>query len=988
MTSSQLLATGLGAATAAFLVAAIGLGSCGHAPLPSSASAPRPPGLLTSSPVGLVEGRVETLVSGQRIPLPDVDLELKDSGSLAVLANAVSRVDGSFTFPRQPAGTYKISAQRAGLVDFTTPGAVTVTATDVYVGDLTMIPSGNVVFGRVTTLDGSPTDYDFPHFGVSERTAVTLVDFNDVPVLPSVVANDRGDYVLGDLPSGSHVVRAQLGDVLARADVAVSGTSMVDLLLQNSKPEVSTIVARSDGVGVRKVAPGESVFVTVDASDADADTLHYDWRVSPSNGTFQSLDDPTVAWNPSSIESFPSIYVLVTDGSAYEHRRLGLRVSNAGARFSGTVLDSGGGAIVGARVIVNGFATTSGANGFFRIEVPDAQRYTFSIFQFGFKLHSEVVSVPLSGRVFELNPAQMFTGLDPTGVIQVGGAGLPQVTIPAASLVDQNGVPAAGPVSLALSPIDPFDADGGFPGDNTGIDDSGTISRLITYGAVGVELEDGAGNPLNLAFGSLASLSVPIPNPGSGPPAVIPLWTYDEDEGLWRKEPLVATKVGPDYVFDTGHFSVINLDLELVDAACVRLSVQDGCVPIDVRVTICEGPDVGRQFDVALDDPINVISRLPPSVDIKIETLDDNGDPLPGTQITVDTGVSTPCALDLDLPYPYEGCGPLVAVNTGAPSDGGFLEKIANDEDAALAYYSQIDPNGDRTTFDDWKLANPYPEVGPAIYFNRGDLGVGRRMSAFVQPGAPGNRNVAYFVSNYSSVDDAISEDGLMATVAMEYSPHPNSGGARYTKFYVFDSLGDRVPYADLDGREPKFVPGLCLVCHKGAPFNPTLPDEGRLGAVFLPFDLESFRYSSNITWTKAAQQVVLKQLNLLVLQDTNKTPAIEEMIEGWYAPGLTSPTAIESWVPTGWSSSPDLYNKTIKPYCRTCHTARTSTLDFNEFTDANTYASTIKSDVCDKPRVMPHALQTYLNFWCDPPALAALENDLPNWPAGPCPCD
>src|SRR5439155_712148 len=73
----------------------------------------------------------------------------------------------------------------------------------------------------------------------------------------------------------------------------------------------------------------------------------------------------------------------------------------------------------------------------------------------------------------------------------------------------------------------------------------------------------------------------------------------------------------------------------------------------------------------------------------------------------------------------------------------------------------------------------------------------------------------AYYVSNYPNVEAARLGIGLIATVAMDYSPNP-LGGAPYTKFYVFNSNGARVNFADLDGRGAKYVPRLCIICHAG----------------------------------------------------------------------------------------------------------------------------------------------------------------------------
>ncbi len=99
------------------------------------------------------------------------------------------------------------------------------------------------------------------------------------------------------------------------------------------------------------------------------------------------------------------------------------------------------------------------------------------------------------------------------------------------------------------------------PGDLRGLNTDGLLQSLTTYGMAAVELTGSAGELLQIASGKKASLSLPIPaSLSSSAPASIPLWYFDEANGLWKQEG-TAAKVGNNYVGDVSHFSFWNYDV-------------------------------------------------------------------------------------------------------------------------------------------------------------------------------------------------------------------------------------------------------------------------------------------------------------------------------------------------------------------------------------------------------------------------------------------
>jgi subtilisin-like proprotein convertase family protein len=225
------------------------------------------------------------------------------------------------------------------------------------------------------------------------------------------------------------------------------------------------------------------------------------------------------------------------------------------------------------------------------------------------------------------------------------------------------------------------------------------------------------------------------------------------------------------------------------------------------------------------------------------------------------------------------------------PDTNEFLEMLnknpllAESEETATAYYAAVDPENQRKTLQEWQLLNGFgnePQLTAdafAIYINDADLGFARRMYLLTKDSGDDKDNIASCVENYLTIDDAIAQNGVLATVCMEWSPAPDgsNGGRRYTKFFTYDENNNLALGADLDGRGFKYQPGLCLVCHGGSPKPPdagVYPDHGEVGAFFLPWDLDTFKYSETVpSLSRAAQESEFKKFNQAVLS-TYPAPA------------------------------------------------------------------------------------------------------------------
>lgn len=332
---------------------------------------------------------------------------------------------------------------------------------------------------------------------------------------------------------------------------------------------------------------------------------------------------------------------------------------------------------------------------------------------------------------------------------------------------------------------------------------------------------------------------------------------------------------------------------------------------------------------------------------------------------------------------------PVLPGGPGAFNVNGFLgRKNTISVTETLEYYDEIDAP---LTLNAFKTAYGFPgnEV-TATYYNHGDLGLGREMhcKTFVTPAA--QVGVACYVSNYSGATngagvgipafnvsqatvlaDAVARQHAFATVAMVYEPTfaPNQ-----VKFMVYDAAGNRANTAQLDSTANNVsIPNNCLSCHGTSATYNAGTDSVSTDARFLPFDPDAFRYSAAPGFTYADQADAFRRLNQLV-KLTNTNAAINEFIDGLYAPKLVSdPTAVANpdFVPADWTNATDNLNDTalylgvVKPACRTCHMSSSNpTLDFADYQDFVTFAAAIRNDVCGTSHVMPHAERVMKNFW------------------------
>ena len=954
--------------------------------------------------VAKFEGQIQK--GSSPVFLPDTTVYLKNAESGNSSVKVTTDLKGWYAIPKMPAGLYELCYEADGYVPGCSSDRITINSFTVFPPLVRIAPRQNYFAGRVMQADGNPGRFSDPAFGVNAQTKVS---WSDGGAEKTVRANTAGLFVISGLTSSELKLKATCEAAFVEKTVSVSEFRTATdsgefgrLVLANSSPNIKSVIATNEGRFVRQVPPGTTVNVKVTADDNDKDKLHYTWRESQSSDSRSINDDsPTINWTLPKASGLFSLYVLVRDDKGgYDLGKVDISTSGPQVLFSGRVSGTDGELIDGAKVAINDMATTTSKDGYFFIQVPqESNRYVFNISKLGYALYSKILFEGAVEQRITMVKAQTTT-IDPSQRIAVtedlkgkekAGA---SVQIQPNTLVDIYGKRATGSLRLSISTIDVRDPVGRLPGDFGALTAAGRDVRLETYGAADIQITDDGGNSFNLAPGSEATVRIPVDKAQlAKAPAEIDLWFYDTKSGLWRQEGK-ATLFGDTYQARVKHFSVVNVDVAKIDAACMRIHTDTTTIPVpyQLKITIPTSTGVDQEFTRPVNEAESVIVRLPPNEPITLQAFaSDHVTLIELSKQTVDSGAAIPGVASTTPMPPYPQChsDAYLAV---APADSGFLNYIGEDTDAtANAYYAAVDETGvDRSTLAAWKTLNGFDtgDDASAVFFNNGDLGFGRSMH-MKRRVVGSDTYIAYYVSNYPNVEAARLNIGLIATVAMEYSPH--GSGVPYTKFFVFNAAGARVNRANLDGRGDKYVPRLCIICHAGTYTPPDSTNHGNVGARFIPFDLESYLYSGfDAAFSRAGQEgdPHFKGLNRGVHDHTNISSGARQLIEGWYGgSALPSATPDDNFFPPavvgsepGWpgpgSPSGDLYKFVVKSSCRTCHVNRDAPLSWVRFDGSPAVAPDpasgfkqygedyIKYLVCGPARVMPQAKVPYIRFW------------------------
>ena len=137
-----------------------------------------------------------------------------------------------------------------------------------------------------------------------------------------------------------------------------------------------------------------------------------------------------------------------------------------------------------------------------------------------------------------------------------------ELDFPADGIMHEDGSSYTGSVTVAAAAIPANDADlsDKMPGDLVGLDENGSYGALASMGMVVVELTSPSGEKLQVRDDADVTMRMDVPAEMiGGAPSSIPMWYFDEVEGIWKEEGL-ATLNGSEYVAEVGHFTYWNYD--------------------------------------------------------------------------------------------------------------------------------------------------------------------------------------------------------------------------------------------------------------------------------------------------------------------------------------------------------------------------------------------------------------------------------------------
>ncbi len=987
-------------------------------------------------PQGQVHGSFFTPVfngsTTNQILIPGVTVTFQTNGM--TLAQATTDANGDFAATPVPSGIYQMCWSAAGFLSGCSTQLVIV-SNDVVVLDPQEIdpqtdPGTGMVFGDVKLRDGGVPVFDTNQFGSSLSTAVVLMD-GAGNVMATTPVNNFGQYLMAGIPLGQNLTLTAMAEAASvSSDINTTVTGEANLMLPNTPPVIQSVLARLNGQVIDHAPTGATVLLTITATDAENDFLHYAWVGGPGAEGLMSVDSSNLSLTLPGTNGLLEVFVQASDGhGGYAHSQFYLNVEDQMV-FNGYVEDTSGNVIVNAAVSVNSASTLTDTNGFFSLTLPVSQdQFLLSITAAGYAPFYEELDDAVAGETYQLAPLSTVCTNWTGATLSFTDASGTTVTLGGNSLESSPGVPYYGPICVSIATYDPCANAPPYPAGNIAIDDLGNTNWITPQVTAFVSIADAGGNPLMIEPALPALLTLPLGQtctPLTNPPCVMPAWVWDPTNAVWRITGLATNRAGD---CASGPFAapLLQMGLQAVAAPAttcqVRISV-DRTINLPVVLQLSsqaqlieinektlaklgtEGVTVPANQPVSFqllnpkqapydyytnpNDANTLLADMNKTVILKItKTFTQNDEVKLGlsAQIPLLTDDRVNDSLHfLTYKDPEKKIGPNL---TDGPVD---------------AYYRSIGYPIGTTTFFIWlqkngfvnppngTFENNYVEDASALYFNATDLGFARSMHMKTKPGIDGKMDIAYYVVNYRTMQDAVArptqDDKAVATVAMDYaatiltnvtSSATNYVTNRITKFYVFGFFDDGFSKnmglrrnADLDGGGAKINPNLCVTCHGAKPLkfknNPRLgwsinPPNGDVDGHFIPFDLESFTYKPGT----GVQQAQFRALNRGVYLYTPLTSAMKELIEGWYGGALNNANNnnfTTGFVPVGWTANAaqkSLYLNSVRVSCRGCHTMREN-ISFNTF--ASLDGAGAKENVVCKTLVMPNAQRTFTIFW------------------------
>ena len=957
----------------------------------------------------LLSGTVYATFAGRRIPLPDARVTLIGARP-PIRTETLSELTGDFQLVMSPISGLRVCAEAPGFTSRCL--ALGHTARRRLTQDLKveveLVPSGGLVWGRVTMRDGNPC------FGT---TRVALVAGASPLRRVPTRANHRGEYVITSVPHRSSAeVRAacghgQVAKAVRLEDEELSGRRPVDLELPNLPPVLELLVARdASGRPLRSASPGQTVVVNARVRDPDGDALTHRWS-DEERGTLPERE-ATARWTLPAVPTRARLSLEVSDGRGGRLSTfLSLPTGITGAQFSGSVRGVDGASLPGAQLTIDGRTVAIQRTGRFEATVPEGERHVARASAPGHAPRVEILSHGASGLSLQLESSEVLA-IDPSQAeVELADAETgTRLVLSTRSLVDARGRPPAEPLTAHLRASDEQRAPSG---DGSGLRADGQPTRVEVHRELWLDIRGDSGQPYALTEGKGARVTFTVPDHPSRPSqGGLFIATFTE-AGHWR---LVDTAVrlppeGSDgtatYEGTVSQLGGLALVEVFQDHNCIRLQADRTSTVVPLRLHISRytgvmngAPQYALERDLLVADYEHHAVLLKPNAHYRLVATPESltGAPFDGPPLTRHflTGGVIPFG---GLLYPYGECDERAGfLQRSVPSAPPFLSKGTFGAAEADPYYAVTNANGQKSTFAGWKAANGFGQKTEYVarFFNKHELSLGRELVCVRSP-------LACYIRKYG-------EPGGPAAQALDFlaaGTHPTDivaidtlAGSPGIGFYAFGADGKMKPSTVFDLQGPKAMPAVCMGCH-GAKDVEGL---GLVPAYFVPVDPAAHVYPAGAP--SAAE--VLKIVNISVSQSTNTTLNIRRYIaEAMYRkPDFCNPT-VPPCEPPGCPPPPEppppecndpffvqyddrlpptyrfavsgeavarptLFKEVVRPFCQTCHMSRPG-IDWYDASLLKANATLVRERVCGTHPLMPNTFAPYRNLWQGPQAMDLL---------------
>lgn len=285
--------------------------------------------------------------------------------------------------------------------------------------------------------------------------------------------------------------------------------------------------------------------------------------------------------------------------------------------FQGVVLDTNGNPVSGATVTIGSGTVQTNFKGFFTFKNADVKENfaLVKVAKSGFVDGSRVM-VPTNG----INRVNIMM-IPATTTANINSGSNSTVSLPNGTKVkfdgsfkDASGNSYSGMVNVALFSLASSNQylTELTPGSLLATNSGGNARIMETYGMIHVQLTGSSGQKLQIANGHTAEMTVTIdPLQTSTSPNTIPLWSYDENTGMWNEEGS-ATKVGNTYVGTVSHFSWWNCDAPFPQAI-LKVTVKNpaGLPMINTKVTLRMSSQTYETY--AMTDNVGTVTGVIPA---------------------------------------------------------------------------------------------------------------------------------------------------------------------------------------------------------------------------------------------------------------------------------------------------------------------------------------------------------------------------------------